>query len=115
MESVNNLRNKLSISGRAKITKIPRSYIHYKRKNTVKQRKSRIPENTINRIFEISEKIVTYGHRRIWAVLRNKGIKINIKTVRRIIKSNNLQLPYAKHKNRTNKRNLTKPRDINQL
>ena len=31
------------------------------------------------------------------------------------MKSRNLQLPYAKHKNRTNKRNLTRPENINQL
>ncbi len=115
MEAVNNLRNKLSVSRFSKITGIQRSYIYYNRKITVKHKKSRIPENTINRVLEISGKRVTYGHRRIWAVLRNEGVKINIKTVRRIIKSRNLQLPYAKHKNRTNKRNLTKPSDINQL
>ena len=66
-------------------------------------------------MLKISGKRVTYGHRRIWAVLSNEGVKINIKTVRRIIKSKNLQLPYAKHKNRTNKRNLTKPSALSQL
>ena len=115
MEAVNNLRNKLSVSRISKITEIQRSYIYYTRKSTVKHRKSRIPENIINIIFEISGKRVTYGHRRIWGVLRNEGININIKTVRRIIKSRNLQLPYAKHKNRTSKRNLTKPSALNQL
>ena len=115
MEAVNNLRNKLSVSRISKITGIQRSYIYYNRKITVKQKKSRIPENIINKVLEISGKRVTYGHRRIWAVLRNEGTNINIKTVRRIIKSRNLQLPYAKHKNRTNRRNLTKPSDINQL
>ena len=103
METVNNLRNRMSVSRISKITGIQRSYIYYNRKNTVKKRKPRISENTINRVLEISGKRVTYGHRRIWAVLRNEGIKINIKTVRRIIKSRNLQLPYAKHKNRANK------------
>ena len=115
MEAVNNLRNKLSVSRLSKIAKIQRSYIYYNRKITAKHRKSRISENIINRVLEISGNRVTYGHRRIWAVLRNEGIKINIKTVRRIIKSRNLQLPYAKHKNRTNKRNLTKPSALNQL
>ena len=115
METVNNLRDRMSISRFSKIIGIQRSYIYYNRKGTAKHKKSRISDNTINRLLEISGKRVTYGHRRIWAVLRNEGININIKTVRRIIKSNNLQLPYAKHKNRTNKRNLTKPSDINQL
>lgn len=48
-------------------------------------------------------------------ILMNEGIKINIKPVRRIIKTNNLQLLYARYKNRTDKRNITKPLDINPL
>ena len=100
METVNNLRNKLSVSRISKITKIQRSYIYYNRKSTAKQRKFRISDNTINRLLEISGERVTYGYRRVWAVLMNEGTEINIKTVRRIIKSRNLQLPYAKHKNR---------------
>ena len=115
METVNNLRDRMSISRFSKITGIQRSYIYYNRKSTAKHRKSRVPENIINKVLEISGKRVTYGHRRIWAVLRNEGVKINMKTVRKVIKSKNLQLPYAKHKNRTNRRNLTKPSDINQL
>ena len=58
-----------------------------KEKNTAKHKKSRIPENIINKVLNISGKRVTYGHRRIWAVLRNEGTNINIKTVKRIIKS----------------------------
>ena len=115
MEAVNNLKNKLSVSRLSKITGIQRSYIYYNRKITAKQRKSRISDNTINRLLEISRERVTYGYRRVWAVARNEGVKINMKTVRKLIKSKNLQFPYAKHKNRTNKRNLTKPSDINQL
>jgi putative transposase len=115
METVNSLRNRLSVSMISKITKIQRSYIYYNRKSTAKQRKSRISDNTINRILEISRERVTYGYRRVWAVARNEGTKINMKTVRKVIKSRNLQLPYAKHKNRAKKRNLTKPSDINQL
>ena len=40
---------------------------------------------------------------------------MNIKTVRRITRRNSLALPYAKHKNRTRKRDLTKPDEINRL
>ena len=68
MEAVNNLRNKLSVSRISKITGIQRSYIYYNRKNTVRHRKSRISENIINKVLEISGNTVTYGHRRIWAV-----------------------------------------------
>ncbi|EQB71561.1 MAG: hypothetical protein AMDU1_APLC00023G0008 [Thermoplasmatales archaeon A-plasma] len=48
-------------------------------------------------------------------MLRNSGIHVNIKTVRRIIRKHNLALPYAKHKNRTRNRDLTKPENINAL
>ena len=115
IETVNNLRNRLSVSRLSSITKINRSYIYYNRKSTAKQRKSRISDNTINRLLEISGERVTYGYRRVWAVLRNEGTKINMKTVRKVIKSRNLQLSYARHKNRTNMRNLTKPSALNQL
>ena len=77
METVNNLRDKLPVSRFSKITGIQRSYIYYNRKSTATHRKSRIPENIINKVLEISGKRVTYGHRRIWAVLRNEGVKIN--------------------------------------
>ena len=35
METVNNPKNKLSISRTSRLTKISRSYIYYKRKSTV--------------------------------------------------------------------------------
>ena len=59
METVNNLRNRLSVSRLSKITGIQRSYIYYNRKNSAKQRKSRISDNTINRLLEISGEMVT--------------------------------------------------------
>ncbi len=40
---------------------------------------------------------------------------MNIKTVRRIMRRNDLALPYARHKNRTRRKDLTKPDDINRL
>ncbi len=59
IETVNNLRNRLSVSRLSKITGIQRSYIYYNRKNSAKQRKSRISDNTINRLLEISGEMVT--------------------------------------------------------
>ena len=47
METVNGLRNRLSVSRISKITKIQRSYISYNRKDTVKQKKSGMQENII--------------------------------------------------------------------
>ena len=63
----------------------------------------------------ISAERTTYGYRRIWALLRNSGIHVNIKTVRRIMRRNNLALPYAKRKNRTRRKDLSRPDNINRL
>ena len=41
--------------------------------------------------------------------------RVNIKTVRRIMRRNSLGLPYARHKNRTRTKDLTKPDNINRL
>ncbi len=47
--------------------------------------------------------------------MRNSGTPVNIKTVRRVMKAHNLSLPYAKHRNRTGKKDLAKPDGINRL
>ena len=66
-------------------------------------------------IIRLSADRTTYGYRRIWALLRNSNIHVNIKTVRRIMRRNSLALPYAKHRNRTRRKDLTKPENINIL
>ena len=48
-------------------------------------------------------------------MLRNSGIHVNIKTVRRIMRRNSLALPYAKHRSRTRSGDLTKPHNIDRL
>ncbi|EQD75715.1 orfB, partial [mine drainage metagenome] len=74
------------------------SSIYYKGKDTTGRRKPRVPENIERRINELSAERTTYGYRRIWAMLRNSGTDVNIKTVRRIMNRNHLSLPYARHK-----------------
>ncbi len=76
---------------------------------------ARISMETESEILRIAGERTTYGYRRIWAMLRNSHKVVNIKTVRRIMRRNNLALPYARHRNRTRKRDLTKPGDINML
>ncbi|MHB8553470.1 MAG: IS3 family transposase, partial [Thermoplasmataceae archaeon] len=44
----------------------------------------------VTRIREICSERVTYGYRRIWAMLRNEGIYLNPKTVLSIMKKENL-------------------------
>ncbi|MEM3190953.1 MAG: hypothetical protein QXV17_02915 [Candidatus Micrarchaeaceae archaeon] len=48
-------------------------------------------------------------------MLRNPGISANIKSVRRMIHNNDPSLLYAKHRNRTERTDLTKLEGINQL
>ena len=94
---------------------VPRSSIYYRKIGKSGMRKPRISENIESEIIRISADRTTYGYRRIWALLRNSGIHVNIKTVRRIMRRNSLGLPYARHKNRTGRKDLTKPDNINRL
>ncbi len=80
---------------------------------TVDILKKETPITCISRSMNIPR--TTYGYKRVWGILRNSGNRVNIKTVRRIMSSNGLALPYAKHKNRTRKKDLTKPEEINRL
>ena len=94
---------------------IPRSSIYYRKTERSGRRKPRISENIESEIIRISADRTTHGYRRVWALLRNSGIHVNIKTVRRIMRRNSLALPYARHKNRTRTKDLTKPDSINRL
>ena len=53
----------------------------------------RLDPSIKERIREIASERPTYGYRKVWAVLRNKGTMVNQKTVRRVLKANNLSLP----------------------
>jgi len=64
---------------------------------------------------DLSGNRTTYGYRRIWALLRNSGIHVNIKSVRRVMRKNSLTLPYARHRNHTRSKNLTKHENLNIL
>ena len=94
---------------------VPRSSIYYRKIGKSGMRKPRISENIEAEIIRISAERTTYGYRRIWALLRNSGIHVNIKTVRRIMRRNSLALPYARHKNRTRTKDLTKPDNTDRL
>ena len=54
----------------------------------------------MNKVIELCRERVTYGYNRIWALLRNSGIRIVRKTVYKIMKNNNLTLPLHTHRNR---------------
>ena len=61
---------------------------------------SRISPHIVKRIKDICNERVTYGYRRIWALLRNEGINLNQKAVLKIMKSENVYLEAHVHKNR---------------
>ncbi|MHB8395582.1 MAG: IS3 family transposase [Thermoplasmataceae archaeon] len=104
----------LSMAGISRISGIPRSSLYYRKKEK-NERRSRVPELITAEVIRIATERTTYGCRRIWAMLRNSGMKVNVKTVRRILRRNRLTLPAAEHRNRTKRRDLTKPDDINRL
>jgi transposase InsO family protein len=60
-------------------------------------------------IVEIAGERPTYGYRRIWAILRNMGIRLNQKTVRKVLKMHSLSLHASGQKGRTKSGNLFKP------
>ena len=115
MRAVDILRNEMPVARISRTIDIPRSSIYYRKKEGSGKRKSRISENMEAEIIRLSADRTTYGYKRIWALLRNSGIHVNIKTVRKIMRRKDLALPYAKHKNRTVRKDLTKPDNINIL
>ena len=115
MTVVNMLRQEMPISRISMAMDVHRSFIYYNRKEHERKRKQRISAWIVSEILRISLERSTYGYRRIWAMLRNSGTRVNVKTVRRIMRMNSLSLPYARHKSRKRKKYLTKPDDINKL
>ncbi|MEM3191188.1 MAG: IS3 family transposase [Candidatus Parvarchaeota archaeon] len=57
-------------------------------------------------IIRVTSERPTYGYRRVWAMIRNNGIRVNRKAVRRVLRERNLSLPYSKHRGRTESRNI---------
>ena len=67
------------------------------------------------KIRYIASEGTTYGYRRVWAVLRNSVTEVNQKTVRKVLKDNNLNLLASKHRVKTKKSNLFHPHGPDQL
>ena len=61
---------------------------------------SRISSLIVHRIKDLCHERVTYGYRRIKALLRNEGINLNQKAVLKIMKNENISLEAHVHKNR---------------
>ena len=113
--AIESLKPAMTVSRISRAMDVPRSSIYYRKTGRSGKRKPRVSEIIEAEIIRLSAERTTYGYRRVWALLRNSGIYVNIKTVRRIMRRNSLALPYACHKNRTRKKDLTKPDNINRL
>ena len=104
MSSVDEMNNNgMKISNACYYSGINRITYYYRIKNENKEdnrHSTRIDNNIIDKIKELCKERVTYGYNRIWALLRNSGIRIARKTVYKIMKNNNLTLPVHSHKNR---------------
>ena len=82
MMAVDILRKEMPVARISRAMDIPRSSIYYRSIERSVNRKPRVSGTVENEINRISGERTTYSYRRIWALLRNSGIHVNIKTVR---------------------------------
>ena len=112
MTIIEDLRNDMSLREISRVSGISLSSFYYQEKE---RRVNRLSPQIEQDIISTASERPTYGYRRIWAMLRNNGTKVNRKVVRRVLRNNNLSLPYARHKGRTKHRNLFRPTGPDQL
>lgn len=98
----------MAISKISSAMDILRSSIYYCDIERSVKRKLRVFRSIETKINGISGGITTYGYKRTWELLRNSSIYVKMKTGRRIMRKNDLTLPYAKHKTRTKRKDLAK-------
>ena len=112
MMVLEDLKQGMSLRNISRISGISLSGYYYRpRKRNIQ----RLDPSTRARIKDIASERPTYGYRRVWAVLRNSGTKVKQKTVRKVLKDSNLNLPASRHRGRTKRRNLFKPTGPDQL
>ncbi|QRF75048.1 putative transposase OrfB [Thermoplasmatales archaeon] len=112
MMVIEDLKSTMSLRNISRISGISLSGYYYKPKEKHIQR---LDSSTKERIKEITSERPTYGYRRVWAILRNHGTRVNQKTVRKVLNESNLSLPASKHRGRTKSRNLYTPTAPDQL
>ena len=106
------LRDKMTLRRISRISGLSLSgYYYLPRERHVR----RLDPSIVERIKSIALERPTYGYRRVWAMLRNQGTKVNQKTVRKVLRENSMMLPASKMKGRTNKRDLFRPTGPDQL
>ena len=80
MMVLDDLKDQIPLREISRISGISLSGYYYK---SVKRHIQRLDPSTKERIKDITSERPTYGYRRVWAILRNQGIKVNRKTVRK--------------------------------
>ena len=93
MTIVEDLRCDMSLREISRVSGISLSSLYYKEKE---RRVKRLSPQIEQDIISTASERPTYGYRRVWAVLRNGGMKVNREAVRRVLRNSNLSLPYAK-------------------
>ena len=112
MMVIDDLKDQIPLREISSISGISLSGYYYK---PVKRYIQRLDPAIKEKVRYIASERTTYGYRRVWAVLRNSGTEVNQKTVRKVLKDNNLNLPAFKHRGRTKARNLFRPHGPDQL
>ena len=112
MMVLDDLKDQIPLREISRISGISLSGYYYRPR---KRHVQRLDPSTRERIKGIASERPTYGYRRVWAILRNQGTKVNQKTVRKVLKDNNLNLPASKHRGRAKTRNLLRPQGADQL
>ena len=94
---------------------VTRTSIYRRRLERSGKRYPRTQKNIKADIIRLSGEITRDGYRRIWALIRNSGTHVNIETCWMIMRRNSLALPYARHKNRTRRKDLKNPENVKGL
>ncbi len=106
------LKHEMSLRNISRISGISLSGYYYRPKE---RHVERLDPSIRERIKDIASERPAYGYRRVWAIQRNQGTKVNQKTVRKVLNESNLNLPASKHRGRTKSKNLFRPRGPDQL
>lgn len=95
-EAVEEAQTTLEVSERraCQVLKQPRSTQRY----AAKERDDERP--LVQRMLELVREHPRYGYRRIWALLRNEGFRVNVKRVHRLWRKEGLKVPQKQRKKR---------------
>ncbi len=115
MTAVSEITSCMPISRACSLLGIPRRTYYARKPVMVRIQNTRTSPDTVKRIREICSERVTYGYRRVWALLRNDGIHMNPKTVQRIMKGEKLSLEPHIHRRGKEWKHLSHPHGPDEL